>query len=239
MNKWIFTGIILCLIGAVIFCGVMTFNGWNFNKLSTQKYETETHKITDKFSDIKIECDTADIEILKSEDDTCSVVCFENEKEKHSPYVHNGTLYVTPTSDKKWYDNIGVNFYSSKITIYLPKKEYGSLNIKLSTGDVFIEDLNCKNIISRGNTGDVKLINTIATDDLYIKTSTGDVNLERSDSAKIYIKTSAGDVTGTVLEDRHFDVITNTGDVRVPKKGNGGNCQIITNTGDIIIDISK
>ena len=65
------------------------------------------------------------------------------------------------------------------------------------------------------------------------------MRLERSDSATIYIKTDTGDVTGTVLEDRHFDVVTNTGDVRVPKEGNGGNCQIITNTGDILIDIAK
>ncbi len=276
---WLIIGASLFIIGALIFAVVMTLNGWDFTKLSTVKYTTETHKITEPFSEIKIKTDTSDIEFLESEDGESSVVCYETENEKHTVYVEDsGMLNITLESNKKWYDNIGVNFGTPKIKVYLPKGEYVTLNIvadtsdikipehftfvkvdisvstgdialeniksdtlelRVTTGDTYLSNVRCRCIQSLGNTGDITLKNTVAEEQLFIRRSTGDVQLLRSDSAKIYIKTDTGDVTGTVLEDRHFAITTNTGTVRVPKGANGGNCQIITNTGDILIDIAK
>ena len=294
---WLIIGVSLFIFGALIFTVIMTINDWDFSKLSTEKYETVTHKITLPFSEISIKTDTSDIEFFESKDGGCSVVCYERTREKHIVSVKDGgMLNITLQNDKKWYDNIGISFDSPKIKIYMPKGKYITLNIQsntsdveipecfafvktdialttgdveysahtrdlkivTSTGDIDIENIKCETldlkvstgethlenvegryIQSLGNTGDITLENTVAEKLLLIKRSTGDVRLERSDSATIYIKTDTGDVTGTVLEDRHFDVVTNTGDVRVPKEGNGGNCQIITNTGDIIIDIAK
>ncbi len=295
---WLIIGASLFIIGALIFTAIMTVNGWDFTKLSTVKYTTETHKITEPFSEIKIETNTADIEFLESEDSECRVVCYETENEKHTVFVEDGgMLNITLESNKKWYDNIGINLETSKIKVYLPKGEYVTLNIaadtsdvkipehftfvkvdisvstgdveyyaaatrdiwistgtgditleniksdtlelRVTTGDTYLTNVKCKYIQSLGNTGDITLKNTIAEEQLIIRRSTGDVRLERSDSATIYIKTDTGDITGTVLEDRYFDISTSTGTVRVPKGANGGNCEITTNTGDILIDIAK
>ena len=294
---WALVGTSLFIIGALIFCCAMAANGWDFDKLSTVNYETVTHKITEPFSEITIKTDTADIEFFESKDGTCNVVCYDRTREKHVVSVQDGgMLNITLQNDKKWYDNIGIGFGSSKIKIYMPKGEYVTLNIQsstsdveipqeftfvetditlstgdveysastrdlkitTSTGDIDIENIKCetldlkvttgethlenvegKYIQSLGSTGDITLVDTVAEKQLFIKRSTGDVILTRSDGAEIYIKTDTGDVTGTVLEDRYFDVVTGTGDVRVPKEANGGNCKIITTTGDVLIDIAK
>ena len=295
---WLIIGASLFIIGALIFAVAMTLNGWDFTKLSTVKYTTETHKITEPFSEIKIKTDTSDIEFLESEDGESSVVCYETENEKHTVYVEDsGMLNITLESNKKWYDNIGVNFGTPKIKVYLPKGEYVTLNIaadtsdikipenftfvdvdilvstgdieyyasntrdiwistgtgditlenikaetlelRVTTGETYLTNVKCKYLQSLGNTGDITLKNTVAEEQLFIRRSTGDVRLERSDSATIYIKTDTGDITGTVLEDRYFDATSDTGKVRVPEGINFDNCDIITNTGDILIDIAK
>lgn len=275
---WLIIGASLFIIGVLVFAVAMTLNGWDFRKLSTVKYERETYKIADDFNSVVLKTDTADIKILPSEDESCSVICYEETNAKHSVCVKDGVLNITLQNQKKWYEYIGINFDSTKLTVYLPKSEYdalsimastsdveiaknfdfhsvdisvstGDINIEnitthtlditVSTGDITLDSVNCQSLISRGSTGDITLKDTVAQLDLFIKRSTGDIRLERSDAATIYIKTDTGDITGTVLEDRHFDVVTNTGDVRVPKEGKGGNCQIITNTGDILIDIAK
>ena len=49
------TGASLLLLGCLFFGGVMMSVGWDFTKLSTTKYETATHHVTDDYRNIRIE----------------------------------------------------------------------------------------------------------------------------------------------------------------------------------------
>ena len=113
----------------------------------------------------------------------------------------------------------------------------GDVSIKVSTGRTHVNDLTCKNLSSNGSTGDLKLQNVIASGRFSIERSTGDVRLEGCDAGEIFIKATTGDVTGTLLTEKSFYATANTGEVDVPKHGNGGKCEIHTSTGDIKIDI--
>ena len=64
------TGVIFVavLIGCIIFAGVMTMLRWDFSKLSTVKYETNSHEISETFHAISIKTDTADIIFALSDD---------------------------------------------------------------------------------------------------------------------------------------------------------------------------
>ena len=97
--------------------------------------------------------------------------------------------------------------------------------------------MECKNLITRGNTGDVSLENVIATEMFSIERSTGDVRFTDCDAAEICVKTDTGDVTGSFLSDKIFITNTDTGSVNVPKTVIGGKCEITTDTGDIKITI--
>ena len=80
---WLLAAASLVLFGTVIFLGVMTMLNWNFSKLSTDSYETNTYEINESFSGISVNTNTADIRFLPSDDEKCSVVCYEKKNEKH------------------------------------------------------------------------------------------------------------------------------------------------------------
>ena len=115
----------------------------------------------------------------------------------------------------------------------------GDVNIGVSTGDVFITDMNCKSLTSNGSTGDMVLKNAVSATDFLLQRSTGDIIFTDCDADNITVKTSTGDVTGTLLTDKVFLTETSTGSVKVPKSISGGKCDVTTSTGDINLDIKQ
>ena len=249
---------ILVVFGGCIFVGVLAANGWDIGALSTFKVVTNSYKITDDFNSISIDTDTSDISILPSEGTEYRVVCNERENLVHKVFVENGTLKIELVDERKWYEYIGIDFSSTSIEIYLPKGEYESLTVKASTadvdigagfefasadisvttGDVSLAGFLCDTLKIDTNTGGVSLEYVIALNDIKIKCTTGDVELDRCDAKEIEIKATTGDVEGTLLSPKSFVVDTTTGDVSVPENGVGGVCRISTTTGDIIISVA-
>lgn len=52
---WLIAAASLVLIGCMLFVGVMFATGWDFSKLSTVGYETNTHEIAEPFRDHRID----------------------------------------------------------------------------------------------------------------------------------------------------------------------------------------
>ena len=92
-----------------------------------------------------------------SDDGKCKVVCRDQEKIEYVVSVNDGVLSVSVKDQRKWYEHITImSFESAKITVYLPKTEYGKLSVKGSTCDIMIPA-------------------DFSFDDVKIETSTGDV----------------------------------------------------------------
>ena len=87
------------------------------------------------------------------------------------------------------------------------------------------------------SSGDISLKNVISTEKISVERSTGDVTLDRSDAAELFIMTSTGDVEGSLLTNKVFITKTDTGRIDVPNSIIGGRCEITTDTGDIKISI--
>ena len=96
-------------------------------------------------------------------------------------------------------------------------------------------DMTCPNLMTTGNTGDITLKNTVASNSFSITRSTGDVNFENCDAGEITVQTSTGDVSGTLLTEKIFISRSSTGSIHVPDTVTGGKCQITTSTGNIDI----
>lgn len=253
---WLIVAAVLTLSGLMIFAAAMSSLGWDFIKLSTAKYETSTCEIGEGFKSIYIDTDTADIAFEPSDDGKCRVVCYENVKAKHSAIVEEETLTIKETNNREWYDYIGINFGSSKITVYIPEKEFENITVKSSTGDisfgdlaaakidisvttgkVMLCDIKCGELTTTGDTGGVYL-ERVLTDKMCVNRSTGHVELDACDSDEILIETDTGDVKGSLLSGKEFECETSTGDIDVPDTV-GGKCRIKTSTGDIRISISE
>ena len=194
---WIIVAASLLVAGCIILVGVMTVFNWDFKKLSTSKYETNSYDITEKYQNISVITDTADVVFLPSEDGKTTVVCYENKKEKHSVNVVDGTLVIDSVGNKKWYDHIqiGINFASPKITVYMPSGEYGELVMKTSTGAVEIpSDFKFWRVDILGSTGNITSRASVAGA-LKIKLSTGDISLANLSAGSIDLEVSTGHVS--------------------------------------------
>ena len=211
-KKWLIAAASLVTIGAIMFAAVMTACHWDFSRLSTGNYETRTYEINEGFSNIKLNTETADILFAVSSDDTCRVVCYEEENVKHSVLVQDGTLAVSVVDNRAWFEHIGISFHSPKVTVYLPQTEYVSLVIKESTGDITLpKDF------------------TFGSMDLSL--STGHVDSLASSLGLMRIETSTGDIHLQNLSAGELDLTVSTGHVDVRSASCEGNVGVFVSTG--------
>ncbi|MBR4073716.1 MAG: DUF4097 family beta strand repeat protein [Clostridia bacterium] len=204
---WLIIAASLILIGCIIFGGAMTLFKWDFKKLSTVKYETNNYEINEKFNNISIISDTADIVLTPAENVKASVVCCEQKNVKHSVAVKEDTLVIELVDRRKWYEHIGINFGTQKITVYIPQGEYGLLSVKSDTSDVEIPDnFKFESIDISVSTGDVKCLAS-ALEKAKIKASTGDICVENISADTLELSASTGKITA--------NSITCEGDVKI------------------------
>ena len=197
---WLVIATALVLIGCILFGGVMFALGWDFRKLSTVEYETNTYDVNEPFKSISLKTDTADIKFALSNDGKCKVECLEDENAKHSVTVEDGTLTVELIDERSVSDYIkyiGINYGSSRITVYLPKGEYASLVIEEDTGDIEIpDDFNFRDVDISVSTGNV-VFGASASKSVSIKTSTGDIAVENISVGSLALSVTTGRITAT------------------------------------------
>ena len=205
---------------------------------SLSDYETNIHKINEEFDNISIKTDTADIAFVLSDDGMCRVACYEEAKISHSVEVQNGTLTVNVVNNKKWYDYIGVNIDSPKITVYLPKSEYSSLIIEESTGDIEIsKDFGFKSIDISLSTGNVKCYAS-AAEAIKIAASTGDIYAEGISASSLDLTVSTGKVHLSDIMCKNLTSIGDTGNVSLINVIATEKISIERSTGDITFECS-
>ena len=202
----------------------------------SSNYETNIHEINEVFNNISIQTDTADIYFVMSNDGMCRVVCYEEAKERHSVEVQNGILTINALNDKKWYDYIGVNIDSPKITIYLPEAEYSSLVIEESTGDIEIsKNFEFKNIDISLSTGDVKCYAS-AEETIKIVAGTGNIYIESISASSIDLTVSTGRVTVSDIVCKNLTSTGSTGDISLKNVVSTEKISIERGTGDITLE---
>ncbi len=194
-KAWLLTAGALILLGILIFVGVLTVLKWDFSRLSTVKYETATHEVEEAVKSIVIRTNVAGIRILPAEDEACSVVCHEQKKVTHAVTAEDGTLTVSVTDTRKWYDYIGLHFGKPTVTVYLPAGEYTALTVVSKTGDVEIaKDFTFDSIDIAESTGDVTCLAS-AKGAVEIETTTGDILVESIQAEALSLSVSTGRIT--------------------------------------------
>ena len=231
---WLIIATALVALGAVIFVGVMAQYDWDFTKLSTVTYVTNTYEVSDEFDKISINVDTTEIEFAPTENETCSIVSFEAEQVKHSATVQNGTLIISTVDTRKWYDHICISLGSPKMTVYLPQNEYASLIIETDTGDINIpKDFAFDKIEIDGDTSDVSCFAPVANV-LDIELSTGDIIIDSITVDQIKLTATTGEIAvNSVTAKNNIDIETDTGTITLKNVLATGTISIKSDTGDV------
>ncbi len=252
----LFVAVLLIIVGGIIFGGVMSMLNWDFTKLSTVRYETNSYEISEEYRDIQIETKEALIDLVPSDDSKTLVVCEEQQSAKHSVRVENGSLVIEIVNLKKWYEYIGISFKSPKITVYIPKGEYGALSVKSSTGDVKVPgdyfgfesidvslstgDAVCfapsENVKIKTDTGNIFTKGGLA-DTVDLTTSTGHIDVSDFEcEGDVKIKVSTGRVSVTDVRCGNFVSDGNTGRIEMKNVIVSGKLLIERSTGDVKLD---
>jgi DUF4097 and DUF4098 domain-containing protein YvlB len=219
-------------------------------------YKTTNHNQIENFENIYIDTDIANV-IIKKTDGTCKVTCFETDRIYHKVKVENGTLKIESAAVLNVH-TIG-QFRPLSVTVYLPDKEYGNLEIETDTGNISIESdfvfnkidiscdtgnismdtIKCSTLSAESDTGNVYLSDTVASATLNVHVDTGNIHLSDCDAPVISLETALGDVRGSLLTGKTFVAKSDLGDVDVPANDpTGGVCTINTDLGDIDIKIA-
>lgn len=234
-KMWLIAAASLILIGVIIFGGVMTVLKWDLSKLSTVKYETTEHKISESYKNISINTDVANIVFVPSESGESTVICHESVKAKHSVTVADATLVIEVKDTRKWYEYIGINFGSPKITVYLPRDEYGKLSVTSDTGNMEIpKDFNFESIDILTTTGIVKN-SASASEGVNIKTTTGSIKIDGISAKSLDLSATTGSVcVFDVKINGGIKVKVSTGEAELTDV----TCEAITsdgNTGNVLL----
>lgn len=186
----------LIVLGIVLFGLVMSVNHWDFTRLSSDACETEIWEIREDFRDIAVRSDTAKVAFVPADGGGCRVEIHAPTSWKRTAEVKNGALTVAVTDERRWYEALNLfNFESPKITVYLPRGEYGALTLENDTGDVSVPaDFRFTGIDVSCSTGDVRCAAS-ARDAIRIRLSTGDILLEDLSAGELELTASTGAIT--------------------------------------------
>lgn len=191
---WLLVATGLVIVGGLVFAGAMTIAEWDFSLLSTSDYVTNEYGITEVYQNISVTTDTADVVVVPSADAGTTVICYEQEKVRHTVTVEDDTLKILVQDTRKWYEHIGIHFETPIITISIPAKEYGKLLVTSSTGNVEVaKDFSFSEMEILGDTGAV--INFAGAERMRIGTATGSIRVENVNAGSLDLAVSTGKVT--------------------------------------------
>lgn len=213
---WLIIAAVLVALGMILFAGVMATYDWDFTKLNTVTYVTNTYEVSGSFDKISIHVDTTEIEFVPTDDEDCSIVCFEADTVKHSAAVQDGTLVIRTVDTRKWYEYICISLCTPKMTVYLPQNEYVSLCIETDTGNITIpKDFSFATLEIEGDTSDVDCFASVSNG-MEVELSTGDIHIDTMTAGHLNLTTTTGGITvNSVTALKNIDIKTDTGTVKL------------------------
>lgn len=195
MKKYITVGIALFLAGIGIMLAALLASDFDFETLSTEKYEEVTHTVEGEFEHIFITTQIHNIALAPSNDGVCRVVGDESENIKIKIECDGESLVIKTEDSRKWYHFIGINLGGADLTLYLPDSIYFSLTAASDTGHINIpEDFSFTRAAAATATGAI-VFRAGAESDLDLQSDTGSISASKLDLSKISAETATGKIT--------------------------------------------
>ncbi len=238
--------IILAVIAIVGFISLMVISGFNLDNF---KHVEKEYLVGENFESLKLDLKGSDVAILPSNDGMCKVEFFENNIYSHSIEVINNELVV----GCKYKSKVFISYKDTKITIYLPEKDYKTFNLTTGSGDVIVENfkvdeltitvgsgdvevkkVDCNNISIAGESGDLELKNLDVNDAVSVSSSSGEVELSNiSCFGNVAISTDSGEISVANVVCGGLTAECDSGDIELESVLANGEMAIETESGDV------
>lgn len=232
---------ILIVAGGMLVLFGLSYASSNTNEPSSSMMKTREFTVADIFDSIHIDTDDCEVSFVLLEDEADPYIVFqEQDNVRHDVTVEDSTLNIQMIDERKWYDHIGIFHVFGmpnhmEMTIYLPQKEYASIQVRSATGDIAIPQMfGVTEMTLRSDTGDISCMGTNG-DVLDCMTSTGDITVQCGTLTSVKLQSDTGDLSASVFACEEMHLKTNTGDVdALNVTAQGFTCN--TDTGDVELE---
>lgn len=217
----------------------------------SENITTDIKQIDGDFGFIEIDTDTADVFFLPSEGGVCKVVTEAPEGITHTAELVGDTLKIeaqdTRIAPKKLFAP------RVKLTVYLPKYEYGGITVESDTGDVKITNpfklervtldtdtgnievcgVSVETLSAEVNTGNVYFENVTASGKISACADTGNITVKSCHAGGVFADTDTGNIKLTGIRSSTLKVDGETGDITLSDVIIESSLDIVSDTGDV------
>ena len=209
--------LVLCMaLGAFVLSGCSS---------SDEPFEEKSYTPDTQVSEINIDVEDREIEVLLSEDEQVHIQYYENSKEYYDISVSDNVLTMTGASDKEWTDYIGEkpSAEDRKIYLQIPNSLLDSITLSTTNEDISLPAISVTGSISLSSNGG--------------NISFG--NLDVGSALSLTVKN--GDITGNVIgsyDDFAIQSDIKKGDSTLPDSKDGGEktLNVSCNNGDVNVE---
>ncbi len=181
--------------GIVISLCAMCAMGFDFSKMETATFRTETHPVEQSFSRICVEGAGSDVRLYLSDDDSCRVQCHEREGLESIIEIKDDTLYIRQQDNRTWKQYIGIFVEHDEIGIYLPESSYQSITASLHSGDLMVsEEFRFQEADIQSTSGRIELHASVEGD-LFLRSDSGNITLAGSGLHGLTARSNSGKIT--------------------------------------------
>lgn len=232
---------LLALTGLICMLVAFCFSGFGLKSMIDGESETQT-VIIENSEDIKniiLNQSCFDLEICLAGD---GVFRIENPSVNNLSFDYyldedGVTLKNNVTDERKWYEYISLFFNrSEKVTkIYIPQKQYETLNLDCGESDVAVKyNLSFENCEITTTSGDIDY-SVVDAQRVKLTTQSGDMRFTHVVHGEASLQTESGDVYISSASDVTVDANTLSGDVSV-ENASFKRLSVKTESGDITVD---
>jgi DUF4097 and DUF4098 domain-containing protein YvlB len=209
-NKWILLlALLLLVVGGITFM-VNTVDVFG-QKESKKVIKNPT------FTNIEVEADNAEVEIVSTTDSEATVEytgAGKRTKYNFDVDVKRDTLSVLLDEKRRFFFSFGFNSKGLKLTVSLPEEQYESMQVETDNGRISAEDINVDALVMETDNGQIHIKNV----------ETGVANVE-SDNGKLILDHVEGEIIGRLNNGRisvwtddfkwPMDLMTDNGSIEI------------------------
>ena len=241
----VLVGLGLIIAGVALGINKIKHNIFGFsNTSSASSYEEKSVEIRDDFDNIDITEVSSDVNIVATSKSNAYVEYTDSDTYYHDITVKGNTLKIEYKNDTGTFHNIGfvLPFFgygndeeTFPVTLYLPEKEYGELNIALVSGDTSIDPMSFEKISIESVSGEVNVKGCDLEDDFHASAVSGSVTADKLTADDVNISTTSGTITLSDTTAKDTDINTVSGDIKL-NSFSASSVDIDTTSGSITLD---
>lgn len=216
------TGILLLLIGLILFVSGMSFAGWDFSRLSTAVYEQENYTAKQQITALDISYNNAQVRLVCDQNAQNVTISYPICKDratgasaKVNIFEQDGALHI---KEEPRLVLINWQFETPTLTVTLPEKTLTTLVVNTQNGNITAE-------------------NILIEKDAEFITQNGEIHVSQISASDLSLKTDAGGIFLRTVECKTLKAETDLGSVRLNGTLTADLAEFTSELGDI--DLSE